>query len=123
MINMGKYDPVHCKTYPVTLAMKSAPSEPNIPPRPTTEPTARPGKVSDASVNMFADQPWCPAAANPIKPTATHTLDTLAAKTMGTTASAQNNMAILRLRLTVQPRLIMVDENHPAAMLPIVAIW
>src|SRR5438552_12884810 len=123
MMNMGRYDPVHCKTYPVNLEMNSAPMEPNIPPSPTTDPTARRGKVSDAMVNIFADQPWCPAAASPIKTTANHRLETLAASTIGTTARAQISMAVLRLRFTVHPRLIIDDENHPPAMLPTVAIW
>src|SRR5215813_6209108 len=120
MMNMGRYDPVHCKTYPVTLEMSNPPSAPNMPPNPTTEPTARLGNVSEARVNMLADQPWCPAAASPIKTTAVQRPDALAAKMMGTTAKAQMSMAVLRLRLMVQPRLIMADENHPPAMLPTV---
>src|SRR5215472_8038012 len=122
MMNMGRYDPVHCRTYPVTLAINKAPSEPNIPPNPTTEPTARRGNVSEVRVNKFADQPWCPAAASPIKMTAAHKLDTFAAKMMGTTANAEINMAVLRLVLMVNPRLSRNDESHPPPMLPIVAI-
>src|SRR5260370_10407246 len=123
MMKRGRYDPVHCRTYPVTLASKSAPTEPNIPPSPTTEPIARRGKVSEASVKMLADQPWCAAAANPIRTTAAHKFDTRVTKTTGTTANAHISMAVLRAALTDLPRLIRNDENHPPATLPTVAIW
>src|SRR5947207_3193984 len=123
MMKSGRYDPVHCKTYPAVFESSSAPSEPNIPPNPTTEPTARRGKVSEARVNMLADQPWCAASARPIKITADHKLDTLEANTTGTTARAQISMAILRLVLICHPRLIRNPESQPPPMLPTVAIW
>ena len=50
--------------------MSMPPIAPAIPPRPTTEPTACRGNVSETSVNRFADQPWCAAAAMLIMPTA-----------------------------------------------------
>src|SRR5713101_5324882 len=103
MMKRGRYDPVHCRTYPVILAINNAPTEPNMPPNPTTEPTARRGKVSEASVNMFADHPWWAAAAKPTKTTADHKPDTLEANTIGTTASAQISMADLRLELIDHP--------------------
>ena len=62
------------------------PTAPAMPPMPTTEPTARRGNMSEASVKMLADQPWCAAAARPTSSTATHRLDARDAKTIGTTA-------------------------------------
>ena len=37
---------------------------------------------------------------------------------IGTTASAQTSMAVLRAALTLQPRLISADESQPPPMLP-----
>ena len=39
------------------------PTAPAIPPKPTTDPTARRGNMSEVSVKRLADQPWCAAAA------------------------------------------------------------
>ena len=94
------------------------PTAPAMPPKPTTEPTARRGKVSETSVKMLADKPWCAAAASAISATATHTLEVRVANTMGSTASAQISIAVLRARLTVQPRLMNADDSHPPPMLP-----
>ena len=38
--------------------------------------------------------------------------------TIGTTASAQTSIAVLRPALTLQPRLISVDDSQPPPMLP-----
>jgi hypothetical protein len=46
----------------------------------------------------------------------------LAAKTTGTTAKAQINIAVLRARLIVNPRLIIVEDIQPPATLPTSAI-
>src|SRR6516225_2173953 len=97
------------------------PIAPHIPPNPTTEPTACFGNMSDASVNTLADQPWCAAAAMPTSITATHSCRAYAASGIGTTASAQTSMAVLRDRLTVHPRLIKDEDSHPPPMLPTVA--
>ena len=75
------------------------PTAPAIPPMPTTEPTAYRGNMSEAMVKMFADQPWCAAAARVTKATASHIEVAREAKTMGTTQSAQINMAVLRAAL------------------------
>src|SRR6185295_7674489 len=61
------------------------------------------------------------AAATPIKSTATHRFEVCAAKTIGTTASAQINIASFRPALMVQPRLISDDESQPPPMLPMSA--
>src|SRR5215213_6585199 len=94
------------------------PTAPAVPPKPTTEPIACFGNMSDTSVYTFADHPWCAAAASPIKPTATHRCVVPAAKTMGVTASAHTSIAVLRAAFTVHPRLMSVDDNHPPPTLP-----
>ncbi len=43
--------PSHCSMPPATSNMSMAP----MPPHPTTKPTARLGKASEATVNMLAD--------------------------------------------------------------------
>src|SRR6185503_12891767 len=98
------------------------PIAPAIPPMPTTDPTARRGNMSDVVVKRLHDQPWCAAAASPINTTATQRFDVCAANTIGTTASAQINIANFRPPLTVQPRLINDDESQPPPMLPMSAI-
>src|SRR5215213_6412484 len=97
----------------MTGAMIIPPIAPAIPPIPTTEPTACFGKVSEEVVKRFADHPWCAAAAIPIKNTAIHKFDVKDAKTIGTTARAQINIAVLRPVLIVQPRLINAEETYP----------
>ena len=74
--------------------------------------------MSEASVKRLADQPWCAAAARPTSATATQRFDARDAKMIGTTASAQMSIAVLRARVTVQPRLISADESQPPPMLP-----
>src|SRR5216117_2528369 len=98
------------------------PTAPAMPPRPTTDPTACRGNMSDDSVNRFADQPWCAAVARLISATADHIPCARAAKTIGTTASAQPSIAVLRDALTLQPRRISVDDSQPPPTLPISAI-
>ena len=80
------------------------------------------GNMSDVRVNRFADQPWCAAAARPTSSTATQRLVTVDANTIGVTASAQMSIAILRARLTVQPRPMNHDDSQPPPMLPTSAI-
>ena len=94
------------------------PTAPAKPPMPTTEAIARRGNMSEVSVNTLADQPWCPAVASPISATASHRLSARAAKTIGTTASAQTSIAPLRARLTLQPRLMSRPASQPPVMLP-----
>src|SRR5262245_1190898 len=96
--------------YPTSGDISIPPTAPIIPPIPTTEPTACFGNMSEVIVKIFADQPWCAAAAMPINITATHKFEVIDANTIGTTASAQISMAVLRLLLMLQPRLISVEE-------------
>src|SRR5579863_4270705 len=91
---------------------------PIIPPIPTTEPTAALGKVSEGSVNRFADQPWCAAAANPTRPTTTHRWLENGAQTTGTTANEQISKAILRAKFGVLPRRKKIAESQPPPILP-----
>src|SRR5690349_12925180 len=91
---------------------------PAMPPKPTTEPTARRGNMSETSVKMLADQPWCAEAASDTSSTADHRPVTRGAKTIGVTARAQINIAVLRALLTDQPRLISEDDSQPPPMLP-----
>src|ERR1700693_6417886 len=100
-------------------AMVEPVNAPAMPPMPTTEPTARRGNISDAVVNRFADHPWCAAAASPTRPTASQRLLTPETKTIGVTIRAQINIAVLRARLIVHPRLIRLEESQPPPMLPI----
>src|SRR5262245_60819996 len=98
--------------------MNIPPTAPAIPPKPTTDPTACLGNMSDASVNAFADQPWCAAVARLMIATAPQTPWTCVVKTIGTTPIAQTSIAVLRAALTVHPRLMSVDDSHPPPTLP-----
>src|SRR6195256_5539122 len=97
------------------------PTAPAIPPMPTTEPTARRGNRSDVIVKTLADQPGCAEAANPMSATATQMFEVCETNTIGTTQSAQTNIAVLRAALIVHPRLISIDESQPPPTLPISA--
>src|SRR5262245_34274876 len=103
---------------PVTLAMSIPPTAPAAPPRPTTDPTAWRGHVSDVTVKRLHDQPGWAAAARPTSATATHTFEAPDASTIGTTDRAQTSIAVFRPALTDQPRRISVDESQPPPMLP-----
>src|SRR5437762_13708976 len=94
------------------------PTAPGMPPKPTTDPTACFGNMSDVSVYTLHDHPWCAAAARPMRPTATQRCDAFAAKTIGVTASAQHNMAVLRAAFTDQPFLISDEDSQPPPTLP-----
>src|SRR5688500_1918199 len=94
------------------------PTAPAIPPRPTTDPTACRGNMSDAVVKRFADHPWCAAAAILTSATATQRLLAPDANTIGSTAAPQHSIASLRAPLIVHPRLISADDSHPPPMLP-----
>src|SRR5881227_1391239 len=54
--------------------MIQPPTAPAKPPIPTTEATSFLGKMSDASVNKFADHPWWADVATEISASATHGL-------------------------------------------------
>ena len=78
------------------MAKRTPPTDPAMPPMPTTEPTALRGNISDAVVKRLADQPWCAAAARLSSPMAAHSDLTLLAVKMGTTRQAQKSMAASR---------------------------
>ena len=78
------------------------PTEPAIPPMPTTEATARLGNMSETVVNRLADQAWCAAPAMPMSSTAPQALARVTKK-IGSTQQAKMNMAVLRARLTLEP--------------------
>src|SRR5205814_9792950 len=82
-------------------------------PIPTTEPTAARGNISLASVYTLADHAWCAAAATPTIRTAVHMLPASGAKAVGTVRSAMAGVAVVRARLTVQPRLARAPEGRP----------
>ena len=50
--------------------------------------------------------------------TATHRSLAPEANTIGSTASAQTSIAVLRPALTLQPRLMSADDSQPPPMLP-----
>src|SRR5213076_2596986 len=82
-------------------------------PIPTTEPTAARGNMSLASVYTLADHAWCAAAATLTIRTAVHMLPASGANAVGTIRRAMASIAVLRARLTVQPRLIRALDSHP----------
>src|SRR5947207_6936490 len=102
----------------MVLAAIIPPTEPSIPPRPTTEPTARRGKRSEATVNKLADQPWWAAVAMLMRATAVQRLVVSGAKVTGRTHRAQMSMAVLREALMDQPIFIRREEIQPPPTLP-----
>src|ERR1044072_4358777 len=78
--------------------------------------------MSEVVVKRLQDQPWCAAAAKPMRATAPQRLWTCDTNMIGVTASAQISIAVLRALLTVQPRLIKEEDNHPPPTLPMSAI-
>src|SRR6185436_18851697 len=94
------------------------PTPPANPPKPTAVPTARRGNMSEASVNMLADQAWWQAVASPMSSTAVQSLFVwLATITVGTTAATMP-MVVLRARFTDQPALMNADDRYPPAIYP-----
>src|SRR5450755_616559 len=90
-------------------------------PIPTTEATARRGNISEAKVKRLADHPWCAAVARLISATAPHKFCTREAIMMGTTASAQISMVVLRARFALHPILRNLAGSQPPKTLPTVA--
>src|ERR1035441_4177013 len=58
------YVPEFWRMFPTSQEKPTETIEENIPPMPTTEATARFGKMSETTVNMVADQPWLAAPAS-----------------------------------------------------------
>src|ERR1017187_3030849 len=90
----------------------------SISPKPTTDATARFGKMSDTTVYIVADQPWCAAPARPKKAAACHGLLTYGVKITGNVQHAQMNEAVFRARFTDQPRFRKYALKLPPPMLP-----
>src|SRR5262245_32028894 len=88
------------------------PIEPAKPPRPTTDATAYLGNMSDAVVNRLADHAWCAEHARPMSSTAGQT-SAFVTNTIGITATANTNIAVLRAFVTLQPFLISVPGRWP----------
>src|SRR5579859_5935263 len=89
-----------------------------MPPKPTTEATARFGNMSLTTEYIVADHPWCAALASPNNTAASHGLLTWVDAITGTTHSAQMNVAVLRARFTGQPRFRKYALRLPPPMLP-----
>src|SRR5262245_10911869 len=100
------------------MEMSIPPTAPAIPPKPTTDPTARRGNMSEVRVKRLADQPWCAEAAMDTRPTATQRFEARDANMMGTTARAHTSIAVLRAAFTLQPLLMREDDSQPAPVLP-----
>src|SRR5207247_8151910 len=98
---------------PVSRWNAKALTMPADPPRPTTDATARRGNMSLTVVNRLADHHWCAAAATATMLTAAHMLPAAGANIVGTMASAAAGSAVLRPRVTLQPRLISAPEIQP----------
>ena len=79
------------------------PTEPAMPPSPTTVATSFLGNMSETVVNRLADQAWWAEAARPMMRTADQS-PTLVTNRIGSTSSAKRNMPVLRARVIVQPR-------------------
>ena len=80
--------------------------------------------VAQALLQAFGDGIAAPSANRfgLISPTAAHRLRAPDANIIGTTASAQTSIAVLRAPLTDHPRLISADDSQPPPMLPMSAI-
>src|ERR1700733_240154 len=96
------------------------PTDPNIPPIPTTEDTARLGNISDAVVKILALQAWWAAAARLISATTVQMLEKYRTDMIGTTQQANSNMADRRARFTAHPLGIRQEDRNPPPILPIV---
>src|ERR1035437_444571 len=84
----------------------------SIPPNPTTDATARFGNMSDTTVYIVADQPWCAAPARPKQAAASHGLLTYGVAITGNVQHAQTNEAVFRARFTDQPRFKKASASH-----------
>src|SRR5258705_7589325 len=90
-----------------------------MPAMPTTEPTAPRGNMSDVSVNMLHDHPWCAAAARLISATASHKVLAFDTSAIGATTNAHLNFTVFGAAFTGQPCVISRDETHRPKSLPI----
>ena len=91
-----------------------AASEPNMPPRPTTEATACFGNMSETSVNRLAAQPWWADAARPISNVATQRLDALRGEDHRHDAQRADEQCRLAARVD-RPAALQERPRQPAA--------
>src|SRR5213078_546043 len=103
---------------PVRRCRPNALNRPAPPPIPTTDATAPRGNMSLTVVNRLADHHWCAPAATLTMATATHKLLADGANIVGTMDRAAMSSAVLRPRLTLQPRLINAPEIQPPVTEP-----
>src|SRR5256885_12811099 len=101
---------------PVSRWNAKALTMPAQPPRPTTDATACRGNMSLTVVNRLADHHWCAPAATATMLTAAHRVPAAGANIVGTMASAATSSAVLRPRLTLQPRLMSRSEEHTSEL-------
>src|SRR5580700_3891233 len=94
------------------------PTEPAIPPIPTTELTALFGNKSEAVVNMVALQAWWAEAARLIRTTAIHIFVAYLAVITGNTAKAKINIAVFLALGTDHPLFIKYVDKYPPPILP-----
>src|SRR5271154_7534870 len=104
---------------PVKKASSAPPTEPAIPPIPTTAPTALFGNISETVVKRLADQPWWAPAATLRRPIAAHSEVMLPRVKIGTTMHAQKSMAESRAPVADNPSLRNGVGSQPPPMLPI----
>src|SRR5215813_9528504 len=120
-MKIGVKLPIVCNTQPAYVDISMPPAAPANPPRPTTDPCAQRGKRSAGIENRFAEKPWWPAHASPIKRTPIQGESVNVANETGSTMSAEPNIASLRARPVGTPRINMRDEAQPPRTEPISA--
>src|ERR1017187_3385805 len=81
---------------PIANCAAAPAAAPVRPPIPTTLPTADGGNKSEASVKMFAENPWCAAPARPTRATTSHKFFVNGAYSTGNTHMAQISIAVFR---------------------------
>src|SRR5947209_19708233 len=103
---MGPYDSWEKSSHhPINFATSRPPIAAPRPPSPMTEATAERGKVSEASVYMFADHPWWAAVAQLITSTVSQMFVPVnITSETGSTATAHTRSAVLRAAVTLHPR-------------------
>src|SRR5262245_24599487 len=90
----------------------------NMPPKPTTDATARFGKMSAITEYMVADQPWCAAPASAKKLAASQGLLTCGVRITGNVNNAQIKVAVFRARFNGHPHFKNNALEPPPPTLP-----
>src|SRR5215469_16358748 len=89
-----------------------------VPPKPTTDATARFGKISATTEYIVADQPWWEAAASAKNAVASQTFPTLGANITGNVQQAKSRVAVLRDQFSDHPRFNKNADKPPPPILP-----